>query len=160
MKRLFLGQRLRLGFALAGLACLLLMASLVASAQASRGPGTDATAARTKTWIICLNASGTRVVLRYRPQLCAHFGPNGAFGGGVNLKGLSWRLWGASTAQANGIECGFHLPCAEVPVQVRAYRISRSCRYRGSRYRIYTRLRATSSFGTTTVRLRACPGRA
>ena len=111
---------------------------------AARGPG-----------LPCLNESGSRYRLVFRPRSCAHFGPGGSFGGGVNLARLQWRGWGAPTARARGIEKGFHLPFSRIRVRVDAYRL-RSCR----RARAYTRLRATSRFGTTVVRMRACPGRA
>lgn len=89
-----------------------------------------------------------------RPRACTVFGPGGGFAGGVNLARLRWSGWGRSTARATGIERGFHLPLASIPVTVRLTGLRHGCD--GRRY--YSRLRATSRYGSSTVRLRTCPG--
>ena len=86
------------------------------------------------------------------PSRCTVFGPGGTFGGGVNLAQLDWSGWGGPTAEARGIERGFHLPLSKIPVSVRAYRRKRDCTGRLT----YTRIRATSTNGTTRVRLQRC----
>jgi len=103
----------------------------------------------------CINKGGTAYVFKKRPRACAVFGPGGTFGGGVDLKRLEWKGWGTKTARATGVECGFRLDCSDIAVTVRAYRL-RTC---GSR-RVYTRLRARSKFGTSTVAVPRCPRRA
>lgn len=107
------------------------------------------------TSIMCLNKAGTRYKRKVEPVHCAHFGPGGSFGGGVNLKKLDWRSWGGRRARGSGRECGFHLPCSGIRTKVAAYR-----RRQGCGHRVYTRLRASSRFGITVVKLRRCPGRA
>jgi hypothetical protein len=101
--------------------------------------------------IFCLNSKGTDYKPRTAPSTCVHYCPGGAFGGGVNLEQLVWTNFGSATATATAIECGFHLPCSNIPVQVTAFRLKKVC---GKR--VYTRLSATSSFGTTTVKLFRC----
>ncbi len=103
--------------------------------------------------LLCLNKAGSRYKVKTAPTSCAHFGSGGAFGGGVNLEQLVWTGFGRSSATAKGIECGFHLPCSNIPVDVTASRIRKRC---GDR--VYTRLRATSSLGTTVVRVGHCAG--
>ena len=72
---------------------------------------------------------------------------------------LRWTDWGASTTTGAGIERGFHLPFSRIPVTVSAYRIRTGCRVHGRRLRAYTRLKATSSYGTTVVPMGTCPAR-
>jgi hypothetical protein len=102
--------------------------------------------------IFCLSKGGDRTVRRVRPKKCTHFGPNGSFGGGVNLAKLRWQHWGSRKATARGIERGFHLPPSHIPVRVTAYRKRAGCD--GSR--AYTRLKAMSRYGTTRVRFGLC----
>lgn len=101
----------------------------------------------------CINKGGTSYVFKKRPKTCGVFGPGGTFGGGVDLRQLKWKGWGTRTARATGIECGFRQDCTAVAVKVRAFRL-RTC---GGK-RVYTRLRATSKFGTTTAPAPRCPG--
>ncbi len=108
--------------------------------------------AQAQTSILCLNKAGTEYVRKVEPVHCAHFGPGGAYGGGVNLKRIHWKSWGGVPARGGGIECGFRLPCANAKVRIRAYRPRVAC---GKR--VYTRLKATSSDGTTVVKLARCP---
>ncbi len=110
--------------------------------------------------VLCLTTSGRATTPKVRPHRCAHFGPGGSFGGGVNLVSLRWSRWGSSTTSATGIERGFHLPFSNIAVRVSAYRRRNGCRWHGHRLRVYTRLRTTSIYGTTLVRLGTCPGRA
>jgi len=109
----------------------------------------------TLTFLPCLNKAGSKYRAKSEPQRCAHFGRGGAFAGGVNLENLVWMNWGAALATAVGVECGFHLPCAKVAVQVQAFRVRKACGRR-----VYTRLKAVSEFGKTLVKTRACLGRA
>ena len=109
--------------------------------------------------VLCLTLSGQATTPKVRPHRCAHFGPGGGFGGGVNLVSLHWSHWGAATTTGTGIERGFHLPYSNIPVTVSAYRRREGCRVRGRRLRVYTRLSATSVYGTTVVRLGTCPRR-
>ena len=44
-------------------------------------------------------ASGTSA--RSGPSHCAHYGPGGSFGGGVNLKKLEWRSWGGRRGEGD-----------------------------------------------------------
>jgi hypothetical protein len=118
-----------------------------------------AAAAARPVSLLCLTVSGRATTPKVRPHRCAHFGPGGSFGGGVNLVSLHWSHWGAPTTSGAGIERGFHLPFSNIPVTVTAYRRRNGCRVRGRRLRVYTRLRATSVYGTTSVRLGTCPQR-
>jgi hypothetical protein len=126
----------------------------VATASADSG-AVSGQAAGKRTNIMCLNTAGTEDVVKYRPRSCAHFGPGGAFGGGVNLKRIRWRSWNEPSVRGRARECGFHLPCENVRVRIRAYRRRHAC----GRV-VFTRLKAVSKFGTTVVRLKRCPGRA
>jgi hypothetical protein len=125
-----------------------LIVSAVAVALLAAAPA----GAQAKSSILCLNKAGTDYVRKVEPVHCAHFGPGGAFGGGVNLKRIHWKVWGGRAARGRGVECGFHLPCAGIKVRIRAYRRRVAC---GKR--VYTRLKATSSRGTTIVKLARCP---
>jgi hypothetical protein len=118
-----------------------------------------AAAAARPVSVLCLTVSGRATTPKVRPHRCAHLGPGGSFGGGVNLVSLHWSHWGSPAASGAGIERGFHLPFSNVPVTVTAYRRRNGCRVRGRRLRVYTRLRATSAYGTTLVRLGTCPRR-
>jgi hypothetical protein len=121
-----------------------LVVALVAAVPATAGK---------RTHIMCLNKAGTSYIAKYRPRTCAHFGPGGAFGGGVNLRRIRWRSWNRPSVRGRARECGFHEPCENVRVRIRAYRRRHAC----GRV-VFTRLKATSSFGTTVVRLKRCPG--
>jgi hypothetical protein len=107
------------------------------------------------TYLPCLNKAGTKYRARTEPKRCAHFGRGGAFAGGVNLQNLVWQNWGEAQATATATECGLHLPCAKVAVQVQAFRVRKACGRR-----VYTRLKAVSEFGKTLVKTKACLGRA
>jgi hypothetical protein len=109
----------------------------------------------TLTYLPCLNKAGSKYAPRAEPKRCAHFGRGGIFGGGVNLEDLVWTNWGEALATATGTECGFHLPCAKIAVQVQAFRVRMACGRR-----VYTRLKTVSEFGKTRVKTRACLGRA
>lgn len=137
------------GFAFGALLAALIVVAMSSVAPAS-GPGvTTATAPR----LPCLNGKGTKYVARVEPARCTHLGPGSAFAGGVDLHGLQWKNWGAKVATATGTECGFHLPCDNIAVNVEAFRKRRRCDRR-----IYTRLRSTSQFGSTLVKTKACLG--
>jgi len=115
--------------------------------------GTPAQSKAEGVSIMCLNKAGTRYKRKVEPVHCAHFGPGGAFAGGVNLKRLDWRTWGGPRAKGTGRERGFHLPCAAKRAKARAYRIRTACGQR-----VYTRLKSVSGYGTTVVKLKRCPG--
>jgi len=136
--------------------CLLAVAALAAWSQASPAPA-DPPAARPAvlTHILCLTRTGGQYQARWRPSACSHFGPGGTFGRGVNLAGLTWSRWGGAVASGTGRERGFHLPHSNIPATVTAYAPAIGCAGR----RVYTRLRATTRYGTTIVPLRRCPGR-
>jgi hypothetical protein len=127
----------------------------VAGASLTSASKQGAASASKRTYLLCLNKSGTATVRKYKPGSCAAFGANGAFAGGVDLKRLKWKSWGGKTATGSGVECGFRASCANIAVSVRAYRRKTACGRR-----VYTRLRATSRFGSSTARLPGCPGRA
>jgi hypothetical protein len=142
--------------AAAGLALAVLMWLGPLSGQARQGPVERITPiSRTLTYLPCLNKAGTEYRARTEPKRCAHFGRSGAFAGGVNLEGLVWTNWGQALASATATECGFHLPCAKIAVQVQAFRVRKACGRR-----VYTRLKAVSEFGKTLVKTRACLGSA
>lgn len=109
--------------------------------------------AAASTRILCVNLNGSRYVRRNAPSRCASFGPGEAFAGGVDLKGIRWSGWGTSRARGRGIECGFRADCHDIKVSIVADRPRRGC----GGVRVYTRLRATSTHGTATVRLKTCP---
>jgi len=126
-------------------------AVLVAGAGADQaGPRVGAAAKHTN--VLCLNGAGSAYVVRYRPGNCAVYGPGGSFGGGVNLRRIHWRSWDEPSVRGRARDCGFHLPCADIAVRIRAYRRRHAC----GRV-VFTRLKATSRFGTTIVRLPRCP---
>ena len=104
------------------------------------------------TYIHCLNKAGSRYVRKRKPARCAHFGRGGTFGGGVFLEDIKWTKYSGREALGTATECGFHLPCQNVPVKIRAYRVRT---IHGKH--VYTRLRATSTYGTTVVRLATYP---
>ena len=140
----------------AGLALAVLMWLGPLSTEA-RQPASDRVTpiSPTLTFLPCLNKAGSKYRAKTEPHRCPHFGRGGAFAGGVNLEDLAWQNWGEALATATGIECGFHLPCAKIAVQVQAFRVRKGCGRR-----IYTRLKAVSEFGKTLVKTRACLGRA
>jgi hypothetical protein len=112
------------------------------------------TSTRAAPYLRCSRGNGRPGPARRRPTACLVFGPGGAFGGGVNLVGLRWTAWGAATVVGHGVEQGFHLPLAHTRVTVTLFRV----RWCGPQRR-YTRVRATSRFGTTVVRAIGCsPG--
>jgi hypothetical protein len=135
---------------IAAAAATVLAAALPARVPAG-GTAPRATAAAF-TYIHCLNKAGSRYVRKRKPARCAHFGPGGSFGGGVFLKNIRWTKYSGHEALGTATECGFHLPCQNVAVNIRAYRV-RTVRGR----HVYTRLRATSTYGTTVVRLATYP---
>jgi hypothetical protein len=129
-----------------------LIAIALPSWATGEGPGAVSAGAG-QARLPCLNGKGTKYVARVEPERCTHFGPGGAFAGGVDLLGLQWSDWGAKIATATGTECGFHVPCDNIAVTVEAFRKRARCGRR-----IYTRLRATSQFGSTLVKTKACLG--
>jgi hypothetical protein len=135
---------------IAAAAATVLAAALPASAPAGR-KAPEATAAAF-TYIHCLNKAGRRYVRKRKPATCAHFGSGGTFGGGVFLKNIKWTKYSGREALGTATECGFHLPCQHVAVNIRAYRVRTA---RGKH--VYTRLRAMSRYGTTVVRLATHP---
>jgi hypothetical protein len=130
------------------------LAILVAALSLAGGAGAlTAAPAHARTLILC-KASGTfKRVGRAHPGTCTTLGPRDAFCCAFNLHGLRWSHWGHTTATARGIERGFHLPLANIKVRVHAFRRRRApC---GDR--VYTRVRATSRFGSFTQRFpRVC----
>ena len=143
-----------LAAALLALAVLMWLGPL--STEAQRGSRERLTPiSPTLTFLPCLNKAGSKYRAKTEPHRCAHFGRGGAFAGGVNLEDLVWQSWGEALATATGVECGFHLPCAKIAVQVQAFRVRKACDRR-----IYTRLMAVSDLGKTLVKTRACLGHA
>lgn len=110
-----------------------------------------AEAASGKTYLLCLPRGATRREVRSKPRSCTTLGPEDSFAESVALAGLRWRGWGDRVARARGIERGFHLPRTRIPVRVSVWRLRKVC----GGDRLYTRLRATSRYGSTTVRLPA-----
>jgi hypothetical protein len=104
----------------------------------------------------CLNKKGTAYKAKFSPTRCAHFGPKGSFGRGVDLRDITWNNWGTtSLASGRGTECGFDANCGNTSVEVFAFRLRTVCGRQ-----VYTRLRANSLNGSTVVKTRACLGRA
>jgi hypothetical protein len=101
--------------------------------------------------LVC-NDSLAKPVIRGAPWKCTILPPRAAFAEGANLIGLRWRTWGGSSATGTGFERGFHLPLTRTSVAVVVYRIV-SCK---SGVRLYTRLRVSSSYGTSNVRAQGC----
>jgi hypothetical protein len=140
-------------------AALTLTLALAAAVAAGTLAAALPAAAAAQTRIACLTKRGDRIVLLHLPRSCAHFGPGDTFGLGVNLVSLRWRGWGSANARASGIERGFHLPYPHIRAAVHVYRRRGSCRMHGHRYTVYTRLRAVTRYGSTTLRLETCPRR-
>jgi hypothetical protein len=130
-----------------------LMAALVALMGTPTMAAVGHTAAKAKTHLLCLNGDGSEYRRKERPKQCAIYGQGGIFAGGVNLKKLKWKAWGHKRAKAKGIECGFHLPCADIKAKVRAWRPRERCGHR-----VYTRLKATTRFGHSCADVQGCPG--
>jgi hypothetical protein len=150
------GSSLARVLAAAGLALAVLMWLGPLSTEARQAAGQRATPiSSTLTFLPCLNKPATKYRAKLEPKRCAHFGARGAFAGGVELQNLVWTNWGQGLTTAIGVECGFHLPCAQTAVQVQAFRVRKACGRR-----IYTRLKAVSKFGKTLVKTRACLGSA
>jgi hypothetical protein len=133
-------------------AAALTVAALAAAGGAAGSPSGEASAKPTR--ISCLNKGGSAYRYKRKPRSCAIFGPGGAFAGGVDLKKLAWTGWGRKTAKARGVECGFDAECSDIDVKVKAYRRRTGCNGK----RAYTRIKATSQFGTTVARVPRCPG--
>jgi hypothetical protein len=92
------------------------------------------------------------VVPRRVPSRCLTL--DGSFADSVNLANVRWRGWGGSTAKASGVELGFYLPYAHIPVRIKVWRPRRDeC---GSNLMLYTRVRATSRYGSGTVSPETC----
>lgn len=102
--------------------------------------------------IVCLPKKGYKVI-RHQPAQCTVLANGASFAEGVNLTGLRWRGWGASSTTATGFDLGFHLPYSHIPVALVAYR---AIRCGSGAPRVYTRLRVTSAFGTSNVREDGC----
>src|SRR4051794_28258976 len=79
-------------------------------------------AARAKYRIACNRTTGDNeeVVPRRAPRRCLIL--DGSFAESVNLADIRWRGWGGSTAKASGVELGFHVPYAHIPVRIKAWR--------------------------------------
>lgn len=143
------------------LGALVVVAALIAITLAGLRPAAPAFADHASarpaalTYVHCLTRTGSYYQARSRPSACTHFGPGGTFGRGVNLVGLTWSSWGGAVARGTGRERGFHLPYSNIPATVTAYAPAVGCAGR----RVYTRLKATTRYGTTIVPLRRCPGR-
>jgi hypothetical protein len=75
--------------------------------------------------------------------------------GGVNLRKIRWHNWGHRRARAKAIECGFHLPCADIRATVRVYRLRERCGRE-----VYTRLKAQTKYGSSKPHPPACSGSA
>lgn len=106
-----------------------------------------------RAYIECTNRAGLRYHRVQHPSSCPHFGTDGSNAGGVVLRQLHWRKWGRAVARAHGIECGFHLPCANLPARVRVYRRKVRCGKLA-----YTRLKSRTRYGSVTIHLSGCPG--
>jgi len=141
-----------LGAIALALAVLIWLGPLSSEARQSDGPRVIPISPKL-TYLPCLNKAGDKYRAKAEPKKCAHLGPGGAFAGGVRLQNLDWANWGEALATAPGIECGFQLPCADIDVQLKAFRVRKACGRR-----IYTRLKAVSEFGKTLVKTRACLG--
>ena len=124
------------------------MLSVLLAAVALASPAPPQADASARTYIHCLNSAGTKYLRHRKPKKCAHYGPGGTNGGGVNLKDIHWSSYTGSQAKGTAIEQGFHLPYSHIHATIRAYRV----RVVHKRH-VYTRLRAHSKYGTTTVRL-------
>jgi hypothetical protein len=98
--------------------------------------------------MFCANKSGSLYVRKHKPEKCAVFGPGGINAGGVNLKDIKWSKYTGSEARGTGIECSMHLPCLNAHATLHAYRVRAP---HGNR--VYTRMRATTKYGTTVVHL-------
>jgi hypothetical protein len=85
-----------------------------------------------------------------KPRRCNTAGRQQGYGDQVNLIGLRWRRWESKTARATGIERGFNRPAERIRVRVRAFRPRRDC----AGDRVYTRMKVSSRFGSTLIRLR------
>ncbi|MGE5636992.1 MAG: hypothetical protein ACM3UV_08655 [Nocardioidaceae bacterium] len=112
---------------------------------------TPSTASARQSYIICHKpALKPTWAFRVKPARCTSLGPRDPFGLAVNLVQLHWKGWGRRSATFTGYEQGFHLPASHIRVHGSVFR-PRIWRGR----RIYTRLRATSRYGTSTVVLDA-----
>src|SRR5262249_40683004 len=101
--------------------------------------------------IVC-NDNIRKPVVRVAPAKCTVLPPMASFSEGSNLSGLRWRMWGGASATGTGFEQGFHLPLEHIPVAVVAYQIVRCA----SGQLLYTRLRLSSSYGTSNVHAQGC----
>jgi len=131
--------------------CLLALLGAAGSQASSARLEERAGLARANTYLLCLPKGAPRREVRSKPRSCTTLGPQDSFAESVALARLRWRGWGGRVARARGIERGFHLPRTSIPVRVTAWRRRKVC---GDDY-LYTRLRATSRYGSTTVRLPA-----
>lgn len=137
------------------LASMLAAVPVASGAGGSTDGGPRAQSAGIRTYIACIDKSGNRYIRRYRPSRCGHFSAGGSFGGGVDLHRIKWSSYNGRIARGRALECGFRLDCTGPTVSIKAYRRVRACGHR-----VYTRLKATSRFGSTVVPLRRCSGSA
>jgi hypothetical protein len=107
-----------------------------------------------RVYVLCANRRATARHRSFKPRRCNTLGPRQPFAAAVNLARLRWTGWGAEVATARGVELGFRLREADIPVRVRAYGRRLGCRGDW----VYTRLRVSSRYGRTVVRLPTrCP---
>lgn len=109
-----------------------------------------------KIAVLCFNhrvGEYGEYVRREKPKRCTRFGPRDVFAGGIYLKKIRWKNWGAPIARGKAIECGAHLPCQDIRVKVKAYRPADRCGHR-----VYTKINAKSKHGRSRTRTVVCPG--
>jgi hypothetical protein len=109
-------------------------------------------AADAKTGILCAKKAGdTKRVFVSKPEGCVSLGPRDSFSQAVWLRNIKWSRWGKKTAYGSATERGYREKAQSIPVKLRAFRL-RTC---PNGDKIYTRLNARSSIGTTQVRFTA-----
>jgi hypothetical protein len=116
---------------------------------------TSASAKSSRVLIVCNDPPGVAGIVRTTPSKCAVLPPRASFAEGANLRGLRWRSWGGTSAVGTGYEAGLHLPLAHIPAAVLAFGLVRCAD--GDFF--YSRVRVTTTFGSTTVRAQVCPSR-
>jgi len=112
------------------------MTLVVVLALASFGGVADASAS---TGLLCRLPGANDVrALKVKPTVCSTLGPRDSYATAVQLRDLSWRNWGRSSATATGIVRSWkNYGTLTSPALVRAWRPRRFC---GGRRFVYTRM--------------------
>lgn len=116
-----------------------------------KSAATSGTAPAARTYLQCLDKTGSKYAARRRPTRCAHFARPGDFNSGVYLKKVRWSRWNRGSARGRGIDCGLRVPCKRTKVRLRAFGRKKAC----GRF-VYSRLKVSGPTRKETYRTARC----